>query len=118
MVFYLLAATVDPGYHIVKSEADKERYTLEGRKKVYKNDHHFNNLIEWTIEPTPDHLKPREELCAPKVLLPKSALLTPLESKLSKYEEINSIATKIKLPPKTSDNCRFELSHLLIYAPI
>ena len=60
----------------------------------------------------------KREIEAPNALLPKSAFFTRFESKLSKNEASVSIATKIKIPPKTSDNSKSELSQLLIYAPI
>ena len=60
----------------------------------------------------------KSHMAAPKALLPKSEVFIRLFNKFCRNDAIVNIATKIIMPPNTSDNCRFEFNQLLMYAPI
>ncbi len=60
----------------------------------------------------------KSDIAAPKALLPKSAFFIWLFNKFCRNDAIVNIATKIIIPPNTSDNCKFEFNQLLMYAPI
>ena len=60
----------------------------------------------------------KNDIATPKALLPKSELFIRLFKKFCKNDAIVNIATKIIIPPNTSDNCKFEFNQLLMYAPI